>query len=198
MPRLALRPLVLIAVLALMAVIVGAQAPVAQTDDQETAKVVVDLLERGHMARPVINDKIAVKWCDNFIKDLDPRYLHERLASPIRAIELAKSHRLRMIKYYAVAPKHMSRAREHRCSYSRPPVGRRDSYGCLSLCPERLRLPGAANASITPARTRTRRIEIIAVWASKEGCAPTTKMPRLSPDILIANEVTFPVLGLVC
>jgi carboxyl-terminal processing protease len=72
MPRLALRPLVLIAVLALMAVIVGAQAPVAQPEDQETAKVVVDLLERGHMARPVINDKIAVKWCDNFIKDLDP------------------------------------------------------------------------------------------------------------------------------
>ncbi len=72
MPRLALRPLVLIAVLALMAVIVGAQAPVAQPEDQETAKVVVDLLERGHMARPVINDEIAVKWCDNFIKDLDP------------------------------------------------------------------------------------------------------------------------------
>ena len=72
MPRLALRPLVLIAVLALMAVIVGAQAPVAQPEDQETAKVVVDLLERGHMARPVINDKISVQWCDNFIKELDP------------------------------------------------------------------------------------------------------------------------------
>ena len=72
MPRLALRPLVLIAVLALMAVIVGAQAPVPQPEDQETAKVVVDLLERGHMARPVIDDEIAVKWCDNFIKDLDP------------------------------------------------------------------------------------------------------------------------------
>ncbi len=72
MPRLALRPLVLIAVLALMAVIVGAQAPVPQPEDQETAKVVVDLLERGHMARPAIDDEIAVKWCDNFIKDLDP------------------------------------------------------------------------------------------------------------------------------
>ena len=72
MPRLALRPLVLIAGLALMAVIVGAQAPVPQPEDQETAKVVVDLLERGHMARPAINDEIAVKWCDNFIKDLDP------------------------------------------------------------------------------------------------------------------------------
>ena len=72
MPRLALRPLVLMAVLALMAVIVGAQAPAPQPEDQETAKVVVDLLERGHMARPAINDEIAVKWCDNFIKDLDP------------------------------------------------------------------------------------------------------------------------------
>jgi carboxyl-terminal processing protease len=76
MPRLALRPLVLIAVLALMAVIVGAQAPVPQPEDQETARVVVELLERGHMARPAINDEIAVKWCDNFIKDLDPGKLY--------------------------------------------------------------------------------------------------------------------------
>src|ERR1700722_7188493 len=73
MPRLALRPLVLMAILALMAVIVGAQAPAPQPEDQETAKVVVELLERGHMARPVIDDEIAVKWCDNFIKDLDPQ-----------------------------------------------------------------------------------------------------------------------------
>jgi carboxyl-terminal processing protease len=34
---------------------------------------VVDLLERGHMARPVIDDEVAVKWCDNFLKDLDPQ-----------------------------------------------------------------------------------------------------------------------------
>ena len=73
MPRLAFRPLVLIAILALMAVIVGAQAPVPQPADQETARIVVDLLERGHMARPVIDDQIAVKWCDNFIKELDPK-----------------------------------------------------------------------------------------------------------------------------
>ena len=52
MPRVALRPLVLIAVLALMAVIVGAQAPVPQPEEQETARIVVELLERGHMARP--------------------------------------------------------------------------------------------------------------------------------------------------
>jgi len=73
MPRLAFRPLVLIGVLALMAVIVGAQAPVPQPDDQETARIVVELLERGHMARPVIDDEIAIRWCDNFIKDLDPQ-----------------------------------------------------------------------------------------------------------------------------
>jgi carboxyl-terminal processing protease len=73
MPRLAFRPLVLTAVLALMAAIVGAQAPVPQPEDQETARIVVELLERGHMARPVIDDQIAVKWCETFIKDLDPQ-----------------------------------------------------------------------------------------------------------------------------
>ena len=76
MPRIAFRPLVLIAVLALMAVIVGAQAPVPQPEDQETAREVVDLVERNHMAHPQINDEIAVKWCDNFIKKLDPQKYH--------------------------------------------------------------------------------------------------------------------------
>jgi carboxyl-terminal processing protease len=55
-----------------MAVVVGAQAPVPQPEDQETARVVVELLEQHHMARPQIDDAIAIKWCDNFIKDLDP------------------------------------------------------------------------------------------------------------------------------
>jgi carboxyl-terminal processing protease len=72
MPRLAFRPLFLTAILALMAVVVGAQAPVPMPEDQETARIVVELLERNHMARPVIDDEIAVKWCDNFIKELDP------------------------------------------------------------------------------------------------------------------------------
>jgi len=72
MPRIAFRPLVLVAILALMAVIVGAQAPVPQPEDQETARVVVQLLEELHMARPKIDDAIAIKWCDSFIKDLDP------------------------------------------------------------------------------------------------------------------------------
>lgn len=73
MPRLALRPLSLVAILFLMAAIVGAQAPVPIDEEQEIARTVVTLLERGHMAHPVINDEIAVKWCDNFLKDLDPQ-----------------------------------------------------------------------------------------------------------------------------
>ena len=72
MPRVAFRPLILIAILALMAVVVGAQAPGPQSEDQETARVVVQLLEQLHIARPQIDDAIAVKWCDNFIKELDP------------------------------------------------------------------------------------------------------------------------------
>jgi carboxyl-terminal processing protease len=72
MPRVAFRPLVLIGILALMAVVVGAQAPVAQPEDEETARVVVQLLEQLHIAHPQIDDAIAVKWCDNFLKDLDP------------------------------------------------------------------------------------------------------------------------------
>ena len=44
-----------------------------QPEDQETAREVVDLVERNHMARPQINDEIAIKWCDNFIKKLDPQ-----------------------------------------------------------------------------------------------------------------------------
>jgi carboxyl-terminal processing protease len=73
MPRQALRPLTLTAILALMAVIVGAQAPAPVPDDQETARSVVELLERKHMAHPVIDDQIAMKWYDNFIKELDPQ-----------------------------------------------------------------------------------------------------------------------------
>ena len=76
MPRIAFRPLVLIAILALMAVIVGAQAPTPQPEDQETAREVVDLVEKNHMAHPQINDDIAVKWCENFIKRLDPQKYH--------------------------------------------------------------------------------------------------------------------------
>ncbi len=41
-------------------------------EDQDTARIVVELVERGHMARPEINDAIAEKWFEMFIKDLDP------------------------------------------------------------------------------------------------------------------------------
>jgi len=73
MPRPGFRPLALLGLLTLMAVVVGAQAPAPTTEDQETARIVVELLERGHMARPIINDEISIKWCDNFLKDLDPQ-----------------------------------------------------------------------------------------------------------------------------
>ena len=73
MPRTALRPLTLVGVLALVAVVVGAQAPAARDADELTARIVVQLLEGGHMAKPKINDEIAKKWCKTFIKDLDPQ-----------------------------------------------------------------------------------------------------------------------------
>jgi carboxyl-terminal processing protease len=72
MSRIAFRPFVLMAILALMAVVVGAQAPVPQAEDEETARIVVQLLEEQHMAHPKIDDAISVKWCDNFINSLDP------------------------------------------------------------------------------------------------------------------------------
>ena len=73
MSRTALRPLTLVGVLALVAVVVGAQAPAARDADELTARIVVQLLEGGHMAKPKINDEIAKKWCKTFIKDLDPQ-----------------------------------------------------------------------------------------------------------------------------
>jgi carboxyl-terminal processing protease len=73
MPRNAIRPLTLVAILALMAVVVGAQAPNPKPADQITASVVVQLLERNHMAKPRIDDEIAKKWCKTFIKELDPQ-----------------------------------------------------------------------------------------------------------------------------
>ncbi|HMB02813.1 MAG TPA: carboxy terminal-processing peptidase [Isosphaeraceae bacterium] len=73
MPRFALRPLAAIAILALIAVVVGAQAPAPTPVDQLTARIVVHLLEQGHMAKPKIDDDTAAKWCRTFIKDLDPQ-----------------------------------------------------------------------------------------------------------------------------
>jgi len=73
MPRLAFRPLALIAIMGFIAAVVGAQAPTSRPLDEDTARVVVNLLELGHMAKPKIDDEIAKKWCQNFLKDLDPQ-----------------------------------------------------------------------------------------------------------------------------
>jgi carboxyl-terminal processing protease len=73
MPRTTFRPLSLVAILALLAVVVGAQAPNPAPVDQLTARVVVNLLERNHMAKPKIDDETAKKWCKTFLKDLDPQ-----------------------------------------------------------------------------------------------------------------------------
>jgi len=74
MPRTRLRPLTLTAILGLTVVaVVGAQAPSPAPVDGLTARVVVQLVESGHMAKPKIDDEIAKKWCKNFIKELDPQ-----------------------------------------------------------------------------------------------------------------------------
>jgi carboxyl-terminal processing protease len=75
MPRSVLRPVAAFGLLGIVALVVGAQAPapVPTTDDQKTARIVVGLLERSHMAKPKIDDATAVKWCKTFLKDLDPQ-----------------------------------------------------------------------------------------------------------------------------
>ena len=75
MPRSVLRPVAAFGLLGLVALVVGAQAPspVPSPDDQRTAKIVVGLLERSHMAKPKIDDATAIKWCKTFLKDLDPQ-----------------------------------------------------------------------------------------------------------------------------
>src|SRR5437899_852289 len=74
MPRSVLRPVAAFGLLGIVAFVVGAQAPPAPTpDDQRTARIVVSLLERSHMAKPKIDDATAVKWCKTFLKDLDPQ-----------------------------------------------------------------------------------------------------------------------------
>src|SRR4051812_25371807 len=72
----ALRPLKLVAILGLVAVVVGAQAPSPKPADKITAGFVVHILERDHMAKPKIDDETAQKWCKNFFKDLDPQKVY--------------------------------------------------------------------------------------------------------------------------
>jgi carboxyl-terminal processing protease len=88
MSRLAFRPLTVLAILALISVVVGAQAPAPTQVNEQTAKRVVRLLEQGHMAKPQINDDIAVRWCKNFLKDLDPQKVYFEKAD----VEEFKAH----------------------------------------------------------------------------------------------------------
>ena len=75
MSRSVFRPLAAFGLLGIVALVVGAQAPapVPTTQDEKTAKIVVSLLERSHMAKPTIDDETAKKWCKTFLKDLDPQ-----------------------------------------------------------------------------------------------------------------------------
>jgi len=75
MRRSVFRPLAAFGLLGIVALVIGAQAPspVPTPEDQKTAKIVVGLLERSHMAKPKIDDATAVKWCKTFLKDLDPQ-----------------------------------------------------------------------------------------------------------------------------
>src|SRR3954453_24010349 len=70
MPRFALRPLALAGIMALVAVVIGAQAPSPPDIETVAAQIAVKLVERILMANPQIDDEIAEKWCRNFIKDL--------------------------------------------------------------------------------------------------------------------------------
>ena len=79
MSRSVFRTLSAFALLGFVALIVGAQAPPPApplTAEEKTAKIVVNLLERAHMAKPTIDDEIAKKWCKTFIKDLDPQKIY--------------------------------------------------------------------------------------------------------------------------
>ncbi len=75
MSRSVLRPVAAFGLLGIVALVVGAQAPspVPTSLDEKTAKIVVALLERNHMAKPTIDDKTAKKWAKTFLKDLDPQ-----------------------------------------------------------------------------------------------------------------------------
>ncbi len=78
MSRSVSRPLAAFGILGVVALVVGAQAPspVPTTLDERTAKIVVALLERQHMARPTIDDETAKKWARMFLKDLDPQKVY--------------------------------------------------------------------------------------------------------------------------
>ncbi len=75
MSRSSFRPLAAFGLLGIVALVVGAQAPAPTptAQDEKIAKKVVALLESRHMAKPAIDDETAKKWCDTYLKDLDPQ-----------------------------------------------------------------------------------------------------------------------------
>ncbi len=73
MSRSVFRPIAAFGLLGIVALVVGAQAPTPTAQDEKTAKIVVSLLERSHMAKPTIDDETAKKWAKTFLKDLDPQ-----------------------------------------------------------------------------------------------------------------------------
>jgi carboxyl-terminal processing protease len=75
MSRSSFRPLAAFGLLGIVALVVGAQAPAPTPtlQDEKTAKSVVRLLESRHMAKPTIDDETAKKWCNTYLKDLDPQ-----------------------------------------------------------------------------------------------------------------------------
>ena len=75
MSRSLMRPLAAFGLLGFLAFVVGAQAPTPAptAQDEKTAKKVVALLESRHMAKPTIDDETAKKWCNTYLKDLDPQ-----------------------------------------------------------------------------------------------------------------------------
>ncbi|HWE40832.1 MAG TPA: carboxy terminal-processing peptidase [Isosphaeraceae bacterium] len=64
--------------LAALAMLLAAQAPAPNPKeaDKLTARIVVDLLERDHISKPDVDDKLAKLWCRNFLEALDPQKVY--------------------------------------------------------------------------------------------------------------------------
>lgn len=78
MPRIALRRprgfIALSGIAAVVTVLAGAQAPDLEPSELQkfTARFVAELLERGHISKPTIDDAVAKRWMTNYIESLDP------------------------------------------------------------------------------------------------------------------------------
>jgi carboxyl-terminal processing protease len=60
--------LALAGVVAVSAALIAAQEPGRPgATEEESARAVVRLLERGHLSKPRINDEVARRWCKNFL-----------------------------------------------------------------------------------------------------------------------------------